>query len=332
MPTKEPVSLDTWGIIPALLALLVVLTAADAFAAAPYPSKPVRLIVPYPPGGSTDIIGRLIAAKLSDHLGKQVVVDNRGGASSIIGTEMVAKADPDGHTLLITTAVYTILPALQTLPYDPIKSFTPIARVGSGPNALVVHPGVPANSVRELIALAKQKPGKLVFGTPGMVGISHMSTELLMRLSGIDLKIVHFKGAGPAMIDLIGGHSQGSIASLQAALPHIKSGKLRVLGMGGLKRCDILPDVPTIAEAGVPGYEALVWWGILAPAGTPAAIVERLTKELKSILASDELKKQYLNEGAEGDFLGPAEFGQFLETDMAKWFRIVKEANIKVEK
>ena len=193
--------------------------------------------IPLPPGGSNDIVGRQIAAKLSERLGKQVVVENRGGAGGIIGTEMVAKADPDGYTLLIAAAHHTVYtPLHQKLPYDPMKSFTPIARVGSGPNVLVVHPSVPANSVKELIALAKQKPGQLISQLRASAATSHLAAELFKMMAGIDFKIVQFKGGGPAMIDLLGGHSHAMIGSLIAALPHIKSGKLRVLGTGGVKR------------------------------------------------------------------------------------------------
>ncbi len=316
----------------ALLALTMLLALpATGATADSYPSKPVRLIIPFPPGGGTDLLGRLIATKLSERLGKQVVPDNRGGAGTIIGTEVVAKANPDGYTLLFASGVFTMLPPLQKLPYDPIKSFIPIARLVNGPMLLVVHPSVPANSVKEFIALAKQKPGQLIFGTSGVAAAAHMGTELLKMMADIDVEIVHFKGGGPAMIDLLGGHSHALIGSLPAVLPQIKSGKVRVLGTGGGKRSVVLPDVPTIAEAGVPGYELTVWWGILAPAGTPAPIVDGLNKELKTIMTSDEVKKQFLKEGAEEDFLGPTEFGPFIERDIAKWARVVKKANIKLE-
>jgi tripartite-type tricarboxylate transporter receptor subunit TctC len=313
-------------IVSALIVLPVAASAADS-----YPSKPVRLIIPFPPGGSNDIVGRLIAVKLSESLGKQVVVDNRGGAGGVIGSEMAAKSDPDGYTLLIVSAAYAFNPALYNLPFDPVKSFVPVAKLGSGPNSLVVHPGVPANSVKELIALAKQKPGQLICACSGVGSFQHMGTELFKSMAGIDFKIVQFKGGGPAMIDQLGGHSQFSLGSLIQTLPHIKSGKFRVLGTGGKKRSVILPDVPTIAEGGLPGYEATNWWGILAPAGTPSPVVERLNKELKTILTSDEVKKLFLSEGAEVDYLGSAEFGPFVASEITKWGKVVKEANIKVE-
>ena len=323
MPNMRALLLKTLGL---LLALSTAAAAADS-----YPSKPVRLVIPFPPGGSNDIVGRLIAAKLTERLGKQVIADNRGGAGGVLGSEMVAKADPDGYTLLIVSAAYGFNPALYTLPFDPLKSFTPIAKLGSGPNSLVVHPSVPANSVKELIALAKQKPGQLINACAGVGSFQHMGTELFKTMAGIDFKIVQFKGGGPAMIDQLGGHSDFSLGSLIQTLPHIQSGKFRVLATGGAKRSAILPNVPTIAEAGVPGYEATNWWGIFAPAGTPGPIVDRLNREIKTLLSSAEVQKLFLNEGADVDYIGPAEFGPFVEREITKWGKVVKEANIKVE-
>ncbi len=313
--------------------LLVVMVAlwSSVAAAQTYPTKPVRLIIPFPPGGSNDIVGRLIATKLTERLGKQVVVDNRGGAGGVLGSEMAAKADPDGYTLLIVSAAYGFNPALYKLPFDPVKGFTPIAKLGSGPNSLTVHPGVPANTVKELIALAKEKPGQLICGCAGVGSFQHMGTELFKTMAGIDFKIVQFKGGGPAMVDQLGGHSQFSLGSLIQTLPHIQSGKFRILGVGGLKRSAILPNVPTIAEAGVPGYEATNWWGILAPAGTPAPVVDKLTQEIKTLLSSAEVQKLFQNEGADVDYLGPAEFRPFIEREITKWGKVVKDANIKVE-
>jgi tripartite-type tricarboxylate transporter receptor subunit TctC len=318
----------TFGMVLAL-SMVLALTAAIT-SAQTYPTKPVRFLIPYTPGGSTDILGRLIATKLSERLGKQFVVDNRGGAGSIIGTEIGSKATPDGYTVVFTGSSFTTEPVLQKLPYDPVKSFTPIAKVATGPFVLTVHPGVPAKSVKELIALAKQKPGQLVFGTSGVGGSPHMSTELFKIVAGIDIKIVHFKGGGPATIDLVGGHIHAMIGSLTQAFPHIQSGKLRLLGTGGVKRFVTLPDVPTIAEGGLPGYEATTWKGMVAPAGTPAPIVDRLTKELKAILTSEDVKKMFLDDGSEADYIGPAEFGKFLQGELANWARVVKEANIKL--
>lgn len=295
-----------------------------------YPNKPVRLIIPFPPGGGPDIVGRLIAAKLYERLDKQVVVDNRGGAGGIIGTEAAAKADPDGYTLLFTTTPHILQSVLQRLPFDPVKSFVPIGKVGTVANSLVVHPSVPANSVKDLIALAKQKPGQLIFGGSGIGTSAHLSVELFKIMADIDILIVQYRGGGPSALALLGGHSNALIGTLVQNLPYIRSGGMRVLGTGGAKRSAIVPDVPTISET-VPGYEATQWFGMLAPAGTPAPIVNRLTTELKTILASDEIKKRFLNEGAEVDYLGPTEFGLFLQRETTKWASVLKKANIKLE-
>lgn len=325
--------LKALGILLALLLALAVPAASVSAAADVYPNKPLRFIIPWVPGGSNDFVGRIIAIKLAERLGQAVVVDNRGGAAGLIGTEIAARAVPDGYTVVIAAAHHTLFAPLQAkLYFDPIKSFVPIARVGSGPNVLVVHPSVPANSVKELIALAKQKPGQLLFSCNGVGGSLHMGVELFKMMAGIDLTVVQFKGGGPAMIDLLGGHSQGFISSLIAAMPHIKSGKLKALGTGGAKRSSVLPDVPTIAEGGgLPGYTSINWWGILAPAGTPAPIVNRLSNELKAVVAMDEVKKRLQSDGIEAEHMGPAEFGAFMEEEQANWARIVKKANIKIE-
>jgi tripartite-type tricarboxylate transporter receptor subunit TctC len=319
----------TIGLLLAVSTLLILPTAL--FAADAYPGRPVRLIIPFPPGGSNDIVGRLMAAKLSDRLGKQVIADNRGGAGGVLGMEMAAKSDPDGYTLIIISSAYTVSSALFRLPFDPAKAFAPIARLGSAPYLLVVHPNVPANSVKELITVAKQRPGHLIFAANGVGSPTHLAGELLKIKADIDFKIVQFKGGGPAMIDMLGGHSQMLLGTLIQVLPHIKSGRFRVLGTGGVKRGVILPDVPTIEEAGVPGYGAINWWGILAPAGTPAPIVDRLNKELQAILALDDVKKRFLDEGVDADYMGPADFGQYIEREITQWTRVVKDANIKVD-
>jgi tripartite-type tricarboxylate transporter receptor subunit TctC len=329
MPTVKSLLFKTLVILLAISAVLAVSTAV--LAADPYPSKPIRLIAPIAPGGGVDIIGRLIASKLSERLGRQVIVENHGGGGGILGVEMAAKADPDGHTLLIINATQSIQPALQKLPYEPVKSFTPIAKLGSGLLVLVVHPSVPANSVKEFIALAKQKPNQLICSSSSSGSVMHMSSELFKIMADIDFKIVLFKGSGPAAIDLLGGHSHTSLTTIATILPHIKSGKLKALGTSGAMRSVILPDVPTIAEAAIPGYEAVNWYGLLAPAGTPAPIVERLNREIKTILALDDAKKLFLNDGVEVDYLGPAEFGAFFNRDIAQWANVINKAKIKKE-
>jgi tripartite-type tricarboxylate transporter receptor subunit TctC len=320
-------------ILGIMLGLFTVLTvsANSVFAADSYPSKPVRLITPVSPGGSVDLVARLIATKLSERLGKQVVVENIGGAGGIIGTERAAKANPDGYTLILIGATQAIQPALQKVPYDLVKSFTPITKLGAAPFAVIVHPSVSANSVKELITLAKQKPGQLIFAGAGNGSIIHMAEELFKMVTDINFKLVQFNGSGPAIVDLLGSHSHAMMGSIPQFLPHIKSGKLKILATTGSTRSFLTPDVPTIAEAGVSGCEVANWFGILAPAGTPALVVDRLNKELKVSLDSDEVKKLFMNDGLNVDYLGPTEFGTFLDRDMAQWARVIKNAKIKLE-
>ncbi len=311
-------------------AVLVVLTGAAA--AQDYPTKPVRLIIPFPPGGSNDVVGRLIATQLSEKLGKQVVVENRGaGAGGVVGTEAVANAPNDGYTLGIISLAHAVNPWLYKLPYDPIKSFTPVAILASGPNVLVVNPTLPVNSVQELLTAAKAKPGSLQYASAGIGSFQHLGGELFKLTAKVNLLHVPFKGGGPAMIDVIGGHTKIMFSSLVQTTPHIKSGKLRALGTGGLKRNPVLPDVPTIAEAGVPDYEAVNWWGVVAPAGTSPAIVEKLHRDIAAVQNSEAVQKHFASEGAQIVQMSTPEFSNFIEKEMKKWERVVKEGNIKAE-
>ena len=307
------------------LALTTAVTAQN------YPTKPLRIIVPFPPAGSNDIVARAVATPLGERLGKQVIVDNRPGAGAVVGTELAASAPKDGHTLLIVSLTHAINPWLYKLPYDPIKGFAPITMIASGPMVLTVNPGLEAKSVNELIALAKAKPGQLQYASAGVGTLTHLSAELFKLAAGVEMLHVPFRGGGPANIDLIGGHTKVMFNNVPTAMPHIRSSKLRALGVGGAKRISVLPDVPTIAESGVPGYEASNWWGILAPAGTPATIVERLHKEITAIQNSPDVQKQLEAEGAEVVHMSSAEFGSFLVKEMNKWERVVKTANIKAE-
>jgi tripartite-type tricarboxylate transporter receptor subunit TctC len=316
----------------ALCALAIVLSPSASFSAGDaYPAKPVRLVIPFAPGGSTDIIGRLVAAKLSERLGKQFVPENRSGGGGTIGMEMVAKAPPDGYTLLFTSSAIAINPLLYKVPYDPVKSFIAIAKLGNGPVVLTVHPGVPANSVKELIALAKKQPGKLVCASAGVGSFVHMSSELFKMMAGIDFKIVQFKGGGPAMIDVMGGHSQILAGTLTMTMPNIKSGKLKALGYAASARTKLMPELPTVSEAGLPGYESAIWWGFFAPAGTPKEIADRLYKEIAAIMNSDEMKQTFDKQGSEIDLMDSAGFTKFIEAEMVKWGKVVKEGNIKGE-
>jgi tripartite-type tricarboxylate transporter receptor subunit TctC len=308
-----------------LLALSTVAAAQD------YPTKPVRMIIPFPPGGSNDVVGRMIATQLSEKLGKQVVVDNRAGAGGTIGTELAANSAPDGYTLVIISIAHAVNPHLYKLNYDPMKSFVPVAILASGPNVLAINPTLPVNSVKELIALAKQKPGELQWASAGIGSFQHLGGTLFALEAGIDILHIPFKGGGPAMIDVIGGHTKLMFSSLVQTTPHIRSGKLKALGVGGKTRSAVLPDVPTIAEAGVPTYEAVNWWGIFAPAGTPAAIVEKLHKDLTAVQDSPAVKEQFDREGAAIVRMSSAEFGKFVESETTKWGRVVKEGKIKAE-
>ena len=314
-------------------ALLTAFAAAYAGAAAgqAYPTKPVRLIVPFPPGGSNDIVGRIIAEELTHRLGKQVVVDNRGGAGGVLGSEIAANSEPDGHTLLIISVAYAFNPALYKLRFDPEKAFAPIAMLGTGPNALTVNPKLPANSVKELIALAKAKPGQLNYASAGVGTFQHLGSELFRTMAGINVVHVPFKGGGPAMADVIAGNTQLCLGSLIQVIPHVESKRLKLLGIGGAKRAKVYPNVPTIAEAGVPGYDASNWWGMLAPAKTPAPVVKRLQTEITAILAQPELQKKFEGQGAETVNVAGAEFGRLIRTEMTKWSKVVKEAGIKAE-
>jgi len=307
-----------------LLALTATATAED------YPSRPVRLIVPFPPGGSNDVVGRLVAKHLSDKLGQQVYVDNRGGAGGTIGTEACAVATPDGYTLCIVSIAHAVNPSLHKLNYDSIKSFTPICILATGPNVLVIHPGLPVTSVRELVALAKQRPGELNYASAGIGSFQHLGGELFKLTAGVNLVHVPYKGGGPAMQDVIGGHIKIMFSSLIQTTPFIKTGQLRPLGTGGAKRSPVLPDVPTIGET-VPGYTADNWWGIVAPAALPAPLVERLHKEIQAVLESPDLKAQFAREGAQTLDMSSAEFAGYIQHEIEKWGRVVKEGNIRAQ-
>ena len=310
---------------------LLLLAPATAAGADDYPVKPIRLIVPFPPGGSNDVVGRLIAKQLGDKLGQQVFVDNRGGAGSMIGTEALSKAAPDGYTIGIASIAFAVNPALHKLPYDPFKSFEPVSILATGPNVLVVNPTLPVKSVAELIALAKKEPGKLNYASAGIGSFQHLGGELFKLEAGVDIVHVPYKGGGPAMQDVIAGHIKIMFSSLIQTTPFIKSGQLRPLGIGGSKRSAVLPDVPTIAEAGVPGYAATNWWGILAPAGTPKPIVEKLYRNIQLALQSSELQQAFAREGAESVSMSSAEFADFIKAEIAKWQRVVKEAKIEAQ-
>lgn len=315
----------------AVLSVGMLLASAAGSAAQDYPNRPIRLVIPFAPGGSVDLVARIVATGLSKQIGQQVQPDNRAGAGATIGTEIVAHAPPDGYTLLQMSLSHAVNPSVYKLKYDPIKSFTPIVFLGSGPSVLTVNPSVPATSVKELIALAKAKPGELIAANAGIGSFTHTAGVLFSMMAGVDIQQVPFKGGGPAMIDVVGGHSQVLFNSYVASQPHVVSGKLRALGVTGTKRTSLFPTVPTIAESGVPGYSAANWWGFAAPAGTPQAIVEKLHREVTAVLKSSETAGQFAKDGADVGDMTTAEFGRFIAEEIDKWGRVVREGKIKLE-
>lgn len=313
-----------------LLFLFVIFSFSGAAAAQNYPSKTVRLIVPFAAGGSTDIMGRLVAQKLSAVWGQQVVVDNRPGGSTVIGTDIVAKSAPDGHTLLVTPAPFTIVPSLlKKLPYDPAKDFEPITLINTTPLVVIVHPGVPAKNIKELIALAKARPGVLNFGSSGSGGSNHLAGELFNAMANVRITHVPYKGNGPAMTDLIGGHIDMAYNGLTSALQYIKSGKLRALGVTSIKRTAALPDMPTLDEQGLKGFQAVAWNGLSGPAGTPKAAVDRTAGDVARIMKSPELAEYLKREGSDPVGSSTAEYTAFLRDEIIKWKKVIERAGIK---
>jgi len=300
-------------------------------AVAEYPDHPVRLLIPFPPGGSNDVVGRLVARQLSAQLGQTVFVDNRAGAGGVLGTELATQAAPDGYTLLIISIAHAVNPALYKLKYDSLKSFTPISILATGPNVLVVNPELPVKNVAELVALAKQKPGEIDYASAGVGSFQHLGGELFKLTAGVNLQHVPYKGGGPAMADVIAGHVKIMFSSLVQTTPFIKSGALRALGTGGTKRNPVLPDVPTIAEAGVPGYQADNWWGIMAPAGLPKPMVDKLYAAIQQALKAPELQEAFAREGAASVSMSTDEFAHYIENEIAKWGRVVKEGHITAQ-
>lgn len=313
------------------LATSIVMTAAAATAAAQsYPSKSVRMIVPFAPGGSTDIMGRLIGQRLGEALGQQIVVDNRGGAGTLIGTEIAAKSPPDGYTLLLTNVAFAINPGLhgKRLPYDPHRDFQPILLIASQPTVLAVHPSLPVRSVAELIRLARQKPGQLNFASSGTGGVGHIAGEMFKLMAGVDLIHVPYKGGGPAVVDLVTGQVMLAFIGMPTSMAHAKAGKVRFLAVTDSKRAAAQPDLPTIAESGLNGYQVENWIGMLAPGGVPQNIVARVHDEVKKITLRSDVKERLESLGFDVLGLGPAEFKSLLTRDIQAFSRVIAEARI----
>ena len=323
----KPIHFGVFGMAAAAVTFQV---APGIAAAQSYPARPVRIIVPNAPGSSPDLIARLIAQPLGARLGQQVVVDNRAGAGTMIGGELAAKSPPDGYTLLMGVATLAINPATyKKVPYDALRDFAPITHAVSVPGVLVVHPSLPARSVKELIALAKQRPGEIAFASGGHGSYSHLSSELFSSMAGIRMLHVPYKGSGPGVIDLLAGHVSVMTSNALSAVPHIRAGRLRALGITSTRRAATAPDVPTIAEAGLAGYESVQWSGLLAPAGTSREIIARLHQETVSVLRTPEMKERLARDGAEPVGSSPEQFAAYLGAETEKWAKVAKAAGIQ---
>jgi tripartite-type tricarboxylate transporter receptor subunit TctC len=314
----------------ALLAAALLAAPATALAQS-FPTQPVKIVVPFPPGGTTDILARDLAHGLSEKWGVAVVVENRAGASGTIGSEHVVNAPADGHTLLLTATHHVINPSLYTaLKYDTRKDFTPIAQVAAVPNVLVVHPSVPANNVQELIALAKAQPGKINFGSAGAGGANHLSGELFKHMASVDIVHIPYKGAAPALNDLLGGHIPMMFDSLPGVIQHIKSGKLRALAVTSATRAQAAPDIPTMQEAGVKDFEATAWFGLYAPAKLPAEVTRKLSSDVREALQSPRVLAQFEKQGADPGRMSQEEFARFVGAELERWNKVITVAGIKL--
>jgi len=313
-----------------LAAALLCFCTLGTVSAQQYPSKPIRVLLPYPPGGSTDTFTRIITQKLSESLGQPVVVDNRPGGNTIIGTDLAAKAPADGHTFILVASTYAINPSLFKLPYDPNKDLIPIIQAGFSTLVLVVHPSLPPKTLKEFLAYAKANPGKLNYGTVGSGSITHLASELFADVAGISTVNVPYKGTAPMLTDLLGGQLQFALDTPVTSIPHIKSGKLRPIAVSSAKRLGALPEVPTMAEAGLP-FEINAWLGFLAPAGTPKEIVQRLNAEINKILQMPDVREKLAAAALEPGGGTPEQFGAVIKADLARWPAVVKKAGVKVD-
>jgi tripartite-type tricarboxylate transporter receptor subunit TctC len=315
-----------------LLLAAVVLAAAIPALAQSFPTRPVRMVVPYPPGGANDIIARLLAPSLTQQLGQNVIVDNRGGGNTLIGSEIVATSAPNGYTLLVVAAGHAVNPALyKKLPYDTARDFVPVALFGDGAYVFVAHPGTGVSSVTELIALAKAKPGQVTYASSSTGNLTHLAAELFNALAGIKMLHVPYKGGNPAMADLLGGRVNVFFSTVAVARPHLQSGKIKALGVTTSKRTPALSHVPTIAESGLPGYAVSGWYGLVAPKGTPKAAIERLHAVIQVALRQPETRERLLGVGVEAAEVSSTEFGKLIDADIAKWIKVTRPLNISME-
>lgn len=317
---------------PQLTALLSLLAtgALSAHAQQPYPNRPIRFITPYAPGGSTTVMARLVGQHLAERWGQNVIIDNRPGGNTVIGTDILAKSPPDGYTMLLTPVTHSILSSLMKTPYDPIKDFAPVATVAISPQLLVLHPSVPAGTVQELIALAKAKPGSLNFASAGAGGTSHLAGEVFNLIAGVKTQHVPYKGGGPATIDLIGGHVQMFYSVPLNVVPHVQGGKLKAVAVTGAARVPALPQTPTFAEAGLPGFDVKTWNGVTVPAGTSKAIIDKISQEIGVMLATPTVRDKLDAIGTTTMITTPEQFGTMIKTEMALYQKVIKAANIKL--
>lgn len=305
---------------------------AGAAHAQTYPSRPIRLVVPFAPGGTVDIVARVIGAKMSNDIGQQVVVDNRGGGGGVIGTDIVAKSRGDGYTLLIHSAAIAYEPSLRNnLPYNVLKDFEPLTMIGSTPNLLVVHPSFAAKSAADLIAMAKEKPGAVTFGTGGIGSSSHLAVVLLQAMSGTSLNHVAYKGAGPALVEVVAGQINFMIATMPGAISQVKAGRLRALGISSVRRSPVVPNIPTIAESGLPGYEFIAWFGMLAPAGTPPKLVSQLNTLIDKATNAPDTQGKLDGQGITAQTGSPTAFRAYIRSETEKWAKTLKNAGIKAQ-
>jgi tripartite-type tricarboxylate transporter receptor subunit TctC len=316
----------TLGLLAGTLPLAQAAQPADS-----YPTRPIRIIVPFPPGGSNDTLSRFVGAKLGERLGQQIVIDNRAGANGIIGTEIASQSTNDGYNLLIVSTSYVMNAAVRKLPYDVVKSFDPISMIGSAPNCLVVNPQGPFSSIGALVEQAKANPGKFNYASTGVGGFNHFGGELFKKVTGTNIVHVPYKGGGPAMIDVIANNIPLMFSSVTQVLAHVRSNRLKVIAVGAEKRTPVLPDVPTVIESGFPGYDVSVWWGLSAPAGVPGPVMKKLSRELTVILKDPATQKRLLADAAQPQIMAPEEIRRMIRSDVKKWTGVAKQANIRVK-
>lgn len=320
---------------PISLVLFAALLAGGAGGAAAqqgYPSRPIRFIVPYPPGGSTDILARVIGQNMSARWGQQVVIDNRSGAGGIVGTEIAATAPPDGHTIIMVTSSHATLPSLyKKMPYDTLKDFAPVTLVSSTPYILVAHPKLGVKSVKELISLLKSKPGQFNYASSSSGGMGHIAGELFKSMAAVDMVHVPYKGSGAAIPDVLGGHVPLMFDNILSVLPHVKSGRLIALAVSTARRSPVVPELPTVAESGLPGFDVGIWFGVLAPANTPAKIVTALNSEIVRILQTPDMRERLSSQGAEPIGGTPKQFAEHIKAEMVKWGKVIRDAGIRID-